>query len=199
MDVFFGGGTSFFKGLALERIVCGIDVNKKMVGVVEKEIKRLFYGKNLNYFIFKGDAVEKESYIRVGEYLRKIGKEKVDFVFLHPPYFRAISYSDDERDLSNCETVDEFYERMEKVIDNVGRVLKKGGYCVMVIGDVFIKREVELLGFKISEMLRDGGFKIRSVVVKNVRERKNGLWEARALRSDYYNFNHEYVFVYRNG
>lgn len=59
-----------------------------------------------------------------------------DGVLSHPPYWTAIKYSDDPRDLSNCRTYEEFMTELGKTLDEAERVLQPGGYLIIVVGDV---------------------------------------------------------------
>lgn len=59
-----------------------------------------------------------------------------DGVLSHPPYWTAIKYSDDERDLSNCSTFEEFTQELGRCMDEAERVLQPGGYLIVIVGDV---------------------------------------------------------------
>lgn len=59
-----------------------------------------------------------------------------DGVISHPPYWTAIKYSEDPRDLSNCSTYDEFLAEWEKCITEAERILKPGGWLIIIVGDV---------------------------------------------------------------
>ncbi len=57
-------------------------------------------------------------------------------VISHPPYWTAIKYSDDSRDLSNCKTYEEFITEFDKTLSEAERVLTPGGYLIVITGDV---------------------------------------------------------------
>lgn len=57
-------------------------------------------------------------------------------VLSHPPYWKAIKYSEDPRDLSNCATYEEFIEEFDKTLSEAQRVLTPGGYLIVITGDV---------------------------------------------------------------
>lgn len=71
------------------------------------------------------DAADPHEYEAVGV---------VDFVWLHPPYWRQVKYNDDPRCLSNAPTVEAFLARMRLVLRNCGRVLSRRGKIAVLIG-----------------------------------------------------------------
>jgi hypothetical protein len=58
-----------------------------------------------------------------------------DFIWLHPPYWKTIRYSDNPRCLSNAATVDEFVAMLRLVLRNCARVLARHGRLAVLLGD----------------------------------------------------------------
>ncbi|HZZ26754.1 MAG TPA: hypothetical protein VFE46_02005 [Pirellulales bacterium] len=58
-----------------------------------------------------------------------------DFVWMHPPYWRMVSYSDDPRCLSRAPTVSEFLQRLRQVIRNCLHCLTPSGRLTILMGD----------------------------------------------------------------
>ena len=73
------------------------------------------------------DAQEVHGYTGLGDF---------DFIWLHPPYWKMIRYSDDPRCLSNAPTLAEFQRRLRQVIRNCRFVLAERGHLVILIGDL---------------------------------------------------------------
>lgn len=71
------------------------------------------------------DAADPASYV---------GVTPVDFVWMHPPYWRMIRYNDDPRCLSQLPSLDAFLCRMQDVLRNCRTVLKPGGKIAVLIG-----------------------------------------------------------------
>lgn len=67
--------------------------------------------------------------------LRKMDDESVDLIITSPPYHNLRVYSNDPRDLSNCESYEEYYYLLELVIKECERVLKPGCKFVMQYED----------------------------------------------------------------
>lgn len=59
----------------------------------------------------------------------------VDFVWLHPPYWRMIRYSDHPACLSNSRDLDEFCRRLEQLLRNCRDVLLPHGVIAILMGD----------------------------------------------------------------
>ena len=59
-----------------------------------------------------------------------------DFVWLHPPYWRLVRYSNDPRCLSNAPTLKEFVTRLRAVIRNCIAVMEPTGRIAILMGDM---------------------------------------------------------------
>ncbi len=81
------------------------------------------------------DAVNPAHYRKLGEF---------DFIWMHPPYWQMIRYSDDPRCLSNAPTLEEFLSRLQTVIHNCLGVLSQRGHLAILMGDG--KHKGEYLG-----------------------------------------------------
>ncbi len=63
------------------------------------------------------------------------GIEPVDFVWMHPPYWRMIRYNDDPRCLSSLPTLEAFLRRMQRIMRLSKRVLTPNGKIAILIGN----------------------------------------------------------------
>ena len=140
--------------------------------------------------------------VNIGEKLQQLGIDKVQFIIYHPPYWDIIKFSDNENDLSNCETLNDFLDSFGQVIDNTSQYLEKNRYCAVVIGDKYANSEIVPLGFYCMNLFMMRGFKMKAILVKNFDETKGkanqkAIWRYRALASDFYLFKHEYIFLFK--
>jgi len=62
--------------------------------------------------------------------------EEFDLVFLHPPYWNMIRYSNDPRDLSNAITYGDFLGKLHLLLSLSMRALRRGGHLALLIGDL---------------------------------------------------------------
>lgn len=60
---------------------------------------------------------------------------RFDFVWIHPPYWRQKTYTQDARDMSGAPTLSYFLHRYKRLIDNCSRVLSPGGKLAILMGD----------------------------------------------------------------
>ena len=60
---------------------------------------------------------------------------KFDLVWYHPPYWDIIRYSDDPRDLSACNSLEEFEAQLGRSVERLSRVVTPGGVLAVLIGD----------------------------------------------------------------
>ena len=61
--------------------------------------------------------------------------QSVDFVWLHPPYWRMIPYTQDARCLAEAPTFSEFLRRLRQVLRNCLTRLTPDGVIAVLIGD----------------------------------------------------------------
>jgi hypothetical protein len=59
----------------------------------------------------------------------------LDFIWVHPPYWRMKLYANDPRDLSRAPTLDDFLRRYGQFIRNAAKALKRGGKLAVLMGD----------------------------------------------------------------
>ena len=119
---------------------------------------------------------------------------------LHPPYHDIIKFSDDERCLSNRATTDEFLEGFQRVLELTYAHLANGRFIAIVIGDKYADSEWIPLGFMCMQKAMEVGFRLKSIVVKDMQDNRakrnqENLWRVRALRGGFYIFKHEYVLI----
>ena len=134
--------------------------------------------------------------------LDNLGVKQVQLLVMHPPYHDIISFSEDDRDLSNAASTDQFVKMFGEVLDNIDPVLERGRYFALVIGDKYSKGEWIPLGFYCMSEVLKRNYSLKSIVVKNFEETRakrdqKQLWRYRALVGGFYIFKHEYIFIFK--
>lgn len=197
LDTFLGGGTTLIETQRLERNGIGIELQEEVAKQTKKLIKQEAK-ENLVSDIYVGDSSNFEYY----KLLEKYNIDNVQFIIYHPPYWDIIKFSEQEKDLSNCSTLENFLEKLEKTIVDSTKILQKGRYCAIVIGDKYEKGQVVPLGFYCMQLFQKHKMKLKAILVKNFNETKGkqnqqALWKYRALANNLYLFKHEYIFVFK--
>ena len=192
LDTFAGLGTTLIEARRLGRNAVGIeideDIAKKAIELVEAE-KNPY---NVITQMIVGDSTVEETYRDLKNF---------QMVIMHPPYWDIIKFSNKRNDLSNARSLDEFLDRFQKAVHFASEHLDNGRYLVLVIGDKYSRGEWIPLGFYTMQTVIDEGFKLKSIVVKNIEENRGkrgqySLWRYRALKDGYYIFKHEYVMFF---
>ena len=197
LDPFMGSGTSLIEAQRMKRNAIGIELQQS---VIDDAAKRMIEEKNDESQTIQicGDSTN----IDLKPTLNRAGIDKVQFVIFHPPYWDIIKFSDNPADLSNCGSLDDFKNSFGKVIDNTTKYLEKNRYCAVVIGDKYANSQVVPLGFHCMNLFIGKNFLLKAIIVKNFGETKGkanmqAIWRYRSLKSDFYIFKHEYIFVFK--
>lgn len=201
LELFSGSGTTLFECEELQRDYIGFDINSNIIDYVNSKmvdcttIKYTVENIDVTNTLDFSNAIEK--------WLTDNNKKYVDFVIAHPPYLDIVKFTDNERDLSNITDIDIFINELIKAIGCSLKYLKTGGYFAIIAGDIYKNSEVVPLAFKIMEAIKDNlNVKMKGIIIKNIEGNRGKLktqdiWRYRALKSDYYLFKHEYIFVFK--
>ena len=203
LEPFMGSGTTLFECENLGRKYIGFDINDEMIEYVNNCMKNnLFYR---DYHIANCNSLDKKS---VEQNFQKAKEQlcikSVQFVLMHPPYMDIVKFTQKKEDLSQIKNIKEFVDKFKIVCENSLSFLDKDRYFAIVIGDVYKNSEVLPLGFYVMDMIkRSFKVKLKGIIVKNIEGNRGklgvagGIWRYRALKSDYFIFKHEYIFVFK--
>lgn len=81
-----------------------------------------------NYTIFNGDCME---------VMPELPENSIDLSIYSPPFAGLYQYSSDARDMSNCESKEQFLEQYEYLVKEISRVTKAGRITAVHCTDVF--------------------------------------------------------------
>ena len=201
VDFFLGSGTSAIEALNMGRRCIGVELKQDLVDYVSTKFNKKELVTDVN--LICGDSTSELAKEKVEARLEIMGKEKAQFVVLHPPYDDIIKFSDKKEDLSNCETPEKFYELFKQVAQNGYDMLEKGRFACLIIGDKYANSQHIPLGFECMARMNKLGFITKAIIIKDMQgnERAKGktanLWRYRALAGGFYIFKHEYVIVFQ--
>lgn len=133
--------------------------------------------------------------------LSTVGKEG-DLVWSHPPYGSMIKYSGpggmwgDEPhpgDLSHCASLEDFHEKMQRVLLNQRRATKDGGHYATLIGDM--RRDGRYVSFQAEMIARMPSDELAAVLIK---AQHNCVSDRKAYgRMTLPRIAHEYLIVWK--
>lgn len=188
LDQFAGGGTTLVEAKLLNRNIIGVDVNETALSRCREKVDFEHEGANGKVYIRKGDARN----------LNFIRDESVDLICTHPPYANIIQYSEEiDEDLSRLKVKD-FLKEMESVAKESYRVLKKGKFCAVLMGDTRQKGCMIPMSFDVMKIFQNSGFKLKELIIKEQHNcRATGFWKTNSIKYNFLLIAHEYLFVFR--
>ena len=188
LDQFAGGGTTLVEAKLLNRNIIGVDVNDIAIQRCKEKVDFEYKQSNSRVIIKKGDARD----------LFFIQNESIDLICTHPPYANIINYSENlENDLSLL-NIKEFLIQMEKVANESFRVLKKGKFCAILMGDTRQKGNMIPMSFKVMEIFKNSGFTLKEIIIKEQHNCKaTGFWKTNSIKYNFLLIAHEYLFIFK--
>lgn len=201
LELFSGSGTTLYECEKLNRNYIGFDINET---IIRQVLEKMNDTKNIYFTVHNCDVTNTEKMQDcVTDSLKQLDKKSVDFLIAHPPYMDIVKFTEKEEDLSHISDLQIFIEKFTLAMKNGLEYLEKNKYFAIIVGDVYKKSEVVPLGFYVMNAIKQN-FKVRmkGVIVKNIEGNRGkigstGIWKYRALKSDYYLFKHEYIFVFK--
>jgi len=120
---------------------------------------------------------------------------KVDMVWYHPPYWDIIRYSEDEKDLSNCATLEEFEDKLNRSVERLMGALKPGGIMAILIGD---KRKNGIYYPLLRTLLMNQkNGELRAIIIKIQHHCQSDSKEYTARNPFLIPIKHEYCLIYQ--
>lgn len=188
LDQFAGGGTTLVEAKLLNRNIIGVDVNELALARCSEKIDFSYEPAKGKVSLYKGDARK----------LDFIKDNSIDFICTHPPYADIIKYSEGiAGDLSQLK-VQDFLKEMHAVASESYRVLKKGKFCAILMGDTRKNGCVIPMSFEVMKIFQNAGFTLKEIVIKEQHNcRATGYWKTNSLKYNFLLLAHEYLFIFK--
>ncbi len=188
LDQFAGGGTTLVEAKLLNRDIIGVDVNDIALERCREKVSFGHEGATGKVYIRKGDARN----------LDFIQNEGIDLICTHPPYADIIHYSEDIAEDLSLLKIRDFLKEMEKVAAESYRVLKKGKFCAVLMGDTRKKGCMIPMSFDVMKIFQDAGFTLKELIIKEQHNCKaTGYWKTNSVKYNFLLIAHEYLFIFK--
>lgn len=186
LDQFVGGGTTAVEAKLTGRNFIGFDINPAAVERTQKKLD-FEYNTSAEISVKLGDARKLE-----------LSDDSIDLICTHPPYADIINYSDGiDGDLSLL-SINPFLTEMGTVAEECYRVLKKGKFCAILMGDTRKNGMVQPLAFETMKLFELAGFKLKEIIIKEQHNCKaTGYWKTNSIKYNFLLLAHEYLFVFK--
>ncbi len=159
LDPFMGTGSALLAARACGRNAVGVEINSRYVGIARKRLSESQSPGGTRQLILKGDSR------KIVGLLEAQGIFEVDFCITSPPYWNQLKrasmrqrdrvdkgldtkYSDDSEDIGNIDEYKRFLDAQRSILEEVRKVVKVGGYLVVVTNNVFYQGRLYPLAFE---------------------------------------------------
>ena len=188
LDPFCGSGTTNLVAKQLGRNSIALDVNPYSIGIT---LKRL--GDSDAYAtrheVVQGSCVE---------IMELMPRAAIDLIVTSPPYFDVMDYEDSSPEQwGNIHEYAGFLDKMRLALAAMRRVIKSGGYLVLVTQDVYKRKAKCPLHSDYIQMSRELGLEVMSTQVYVLNYSSGGRLVYGYPRSYYPKNDHEFIVVLR--
>jgi len=208
LDPFCGVGSTLKAAALSGRNAIGIEISTKWAKLgKERLINEVSQGirENLNLKLFRDDCLKR---------LPKIKEDSVDFIVTSPPYWGILNknpdhkvisqrlnkglstkYSNSENDLGNIKDYDTFLWKIKEVSEECYRVLKKGKYFALIVGDFYHKSKFYPFHIDTIKIFQDSGFSLRGVTI--LAQNNKLLYPYGYPYAYVQNIHHQYIEIFQ--
>lgn len=149
LDCFLGTGTTVVEAQLMGRHSIGIDCNDRILETAHQRLT--VWNDDCKPTLYCADARTLSTFIE---------EDSVDLVVTQPPYGSTHAFSSNNpHDLSLFSSRD-FLLSIEQIATELYRVLKPGGYCILLVGDIKDRGRMMPLGFQFIHRFLSRGFSV---------------------------------------
>lgn len=201
LDPFVGSGSTVIGALKKDMRAIGIDLNENYIEMTKKRLNTIYkeFNKSNKYWLFADDAINLD---------KRVKPNSVDLCITSPPYWNILTeprtadyksirkYSDSAADLGNIKSYEQFMTSLKKIFEKVYYVLKKGGFCTVVVMDIRKKSKFYPFHLDVISNLQEVGFNLRDIIIWDRQSEYNNLRPLGYPYSFVVNKIHEYILIF---
>lgn len=203
LDPFVGSGSTLVACAQSGKRGVGIELIERWAQVARKRVGKTLF--DLPQEVISGDA---------RSIMPSLDDESFDFIVTSPPYWMILRkdldhkvkaerkskglstrYSDEENDLGNIESYDDFLAELRGVFAECRRVLKNKRYMCVVVSDFRHKSKFVAYHADLAHEIESVGFSLEGITIL-VQDSKN-LYPYGIPYAFVSNIHHQYVLVFR--
>lgn len=136
--------------------------------------------------------------------LEHLGAQSVDFVFLHPPYWKLVSYTKDGEHQGDLSRLDyqAFLDAMNLVFAECHRVLKGNKVLTLLIGDLVTERHFVPIAIPLFNLATQQQFDPIGIAIKTTENSKSQVLKGKTIWAEVaftqnLKVEHDYVMMFR--
>jgi DNA modification methylase len=159
LDPFLGTGSTLLAAKSSGRNAVGIEINQRYVAIAKKRLSETQGTHATKQLALKGDSSQ------LSNLFQERDLPRMDFCVTSPPYWNQLkranmrqreraekgwdtSYSKSKKDIGNIDEYDRFLDAQKKIFHEVHKVVKTGGYLVVITNNVFYQGRLHPLAFE---------------------------------------------------
>ncbi|MBN9344188.1 MAG: site-specific DNA-methyltransferase [Holosporales bacterium] len=197
LDPFMGCGTTLATAGKLNHQSVGFELYDEFIIKAKARVER--YGSLCS--IIQENAMNLSTYIK---------PESIDMVITSPPYWnilrrqystnykraRRLGYGENQNDLGNIQSYEEFLSRLMAILKEVYIALKPKSYCIINVMDLRIKDRLYPLHSDLYTQLNTIGFKLDDLIIWDRRHDYNNFQTLGYPYKFRINRAHEYLLIF---
>jgi hypothetical protein len=125
----------------------------------------------------------------------QLPQQQFDLVFYHPPYWDIIRYSDDGRDLSGCQTLAEFEDRLNISVERLYQAVRPGGILAVLIGDK--RRDGNYYALFRTLLMNEKIGRLKSIIIKIQHNTTSSKTQYHSGNPFFIPIKHEYCLIFQ--
>ena len=158
LDPFLGTGSTLLAAKSCGRNAVGVEINQRYVSIAKKRLAEIPSRSGTKQLPLRGDSSQ------LAELFRDRGLPKMDFCITSPPYWNQLKrasmrqrervekgwdtrYSTSSKDIGNIDNYEKFLDAQKNIFHQAHKVIKTGGYLVVVTNNVFFQGRLYPLAF----------------------------------------------------
>ena len=206
LDPFLGSGSTLLSAYLMGRKGIGFEISKEYIKLSKERISQAQLALTQNQANLTTPEIYNDTIFNIPNVLKE---NSVDLVITSPPYWNILTekrsadrkeirkYSDSDIDLGNIADYNEFLNKLKEAFRGVGKVLKTGKYCIVVVMDIRKKSKFYPFHMDMTKIMSEVGFELDDIMIWDRQKEYNNM---KPLGYPYVfrvNKVHEFILIFK--